>query len=358
MDERLADLLHEIVADVDAPPLARAAWEGAARVRRRRRIAAAAAATAVVAGVVPVLAQTGDGTSLPARPVTPPPAGGTTPDDGATPRAQPGPERADVPSLPGLQTLLADLGTLPGSAVELAEEPAPRLFAAAQRPGGPVLVIGMDRRWRQVGTPAGGRPLLSPTSISSDGTRLALSQPGNVVLVDVHTGRLHRLPVTGPMARSTQPVSWLGDQEVLVGEGAGQVVLSVADGRQRSIYAPRDQRAVGQWYSGPWPNGDRIAATGFRHGDDAQVVAVFDAATGRVQQLLDLPYGTPPATRSNGCCATLGWLDDETVLLRDGGYVLAWRPDSGEVLRIARLPGTSTEGADPGYDTTLAVSMP
>lgn len=360
IDERLPDLLHEIVADVDAPPLARAAWAGAARVRRRRRVAAAAAATVVVAGVVPLFVQTRDGTSFPARPVTPPTAGRTTPDDGATPQAQLGPERAQVPALPALQTPLADLGTLPGSAVELAEEPAPRLLAAAQRPGGPVLVLGMDHRWRQVGTPAGDRPLLSPTSISNDGTRLALSQPGYLVLVDVRTGRLRRLTVTGPMARSAEPVSWLGDEEVRVGEGADQVVLSVADGTQRpgDVNALRDGRAVRQWYSGPWPNGDRIAVTGFRQGDDAQVVAVLDAATGRVQHLLDLPYGTPQAARSNGCCATLGWLDAETVLLRDGGCVLAWRPESGAVLRIARLPGTSTEGADPGYDITLAVSPP
>jgi hypothetical protein len=71
-----------------------------------------------------------------------------------------------------------------------------------------------------------------------------------------------------------------------------------------------------------------------------------------------LPFGTPSATRSNGCCATLGWLDEQTVLLRDGGQVLAWRFTTGAVYRVARLPATTAQGSDPGYDTAIALAAP
>ena len=39
-ESRLRDLMTDLVADVDAPPLARGAWDRARRIRRRRKAAA------------------------------------------------------------------------------------------------------------------------------------------------------------------------------------------------------------------------------------------------------------------------------------------------------------------------------
>ena len=44
------------------------------------------------------------------------------------------------------------------------------------------------------------------------------------------------------------------------------------------------------------------------------------------------------------------------MLLRDGGHVLAWRLTSGAVYRVARLPGSTSQGADPGYDIAIALA--
>jgi hypothetical protein len=71
-----------------------------------------------------------------------------------------------------------------------------------------------------------------------------------------------------------------------------------------------------------------------------------------------LPIGGPGRSRSNGCCATLGWLDAQTVLLRDGGRLLAWQPGrpGSDLSTVARLPGSSDTGADAGYDIALALA--
>jgi hypothetical protein len=364
IDERLPGLLRELADDVDGPPLARAAWAGAARVRRRRRVAAATVAAAAVAGVVPLVART-----VPASP----PAAEATSAPGPTaapvetpPRVRLGPARDAVAGLPALAHRLAALDRLPATAAALSDDPAGRILAAAQRDDGPVLLLGRDGRWRQVDPVAGRRPRLAPTSISPDGGRLALAQDGGVVLVDLRTGADRQLPITGSVAQAVESVAWLADgTHVVVGGDRGDVVLSTADGGQRAA-EPRDRAlAVGgtpedgeirQWYGGAWRSGGRVAGTGFRAGDDQQVLGVADAATGRVTHVLELPYGVPPATRSNGCCATLGWLDAGTVLFRDGGHVLAWRPDDGDVRRVARLPGTSGTGRDAGTDVTLAIA--
>lgn len=36
----------------------------------------------------------------------------------------------------------------------------------------------------------------------------------------------------------------------------------------------------------------------------------------------------------------------------------AWRFTSGTVYRVAQVPGTTTQGADPGYDATIALAQP
>jgi hypothetical protein len=391
IEERLPGLLAELAEDVDAPPMGRAAWVGARRVRRRRMLLAAASSAAGVAALTAVVTLAAGTRDLPPEPAgTPTRTATPSPDAAREPRVLAGPRRGEVAALPVLDTPLAALNALPVTAPEISTAPLPRVVAAGQRPGGPVLLAGPDGAWRRVEDLGGEPATLGPASISPDGGRVALVQPGGLVVVDASTGESRLLEIRGPAAKSLQAVAWLADgTHVVVGGDAGDVVVSTADGTQGSttlragelatgrvgeptveltgtgfvvhpvatapLVVPLSGSGVEQWYGGAWPEAGRVAGTGFRPGSEEQAVAVVDTPSGRVTHLLELPYGGPPDVRSQGCCATLGWLDPDTVLLRDGGHVLAWRPASAEVLRVARLPEATTRGADPGYDVTVAV---
>jgi hypothetical protein len=220
-----------------------------------------------------------------------------------------------------------------------------------------------------------------------------LAQGNGLLLIDATTGNRRTLPVPGTIGR-VDSLLWLpdGDGVAVSGDG-GAGVVSTTDGSFRGTEDPVHERAVSpagdpvvhvtaselvvqdagatvrrkyetggqvtldEWYGDGWVSGPRAARTGFL-GDGDQATFVIDVATARFTHALVLPSGAPPAVRSNGCCATLGWLDEQTVLLRDGGQVLAWRFTSNAVYRVARLPGTTAQGADPGYDAAIALAQP
>ena len=398
IEARLPGLLAGIVEDVDdveemgGTPLIRAAWT-AGRVRRRRRMLVTVAAAVIAAGTVcvsAVVAVRDVGGSPPAsrrdRSAAP-----SVPASAASVTTAPAP--AGESALPVLETPFAALTGLPMTAPGLSTAPLPRVAAAAQRPHGPVLLLAPDGSWRQVdstwmtaaGTTVGSTvvPVLSSRSISPDGRTLALTVPGAVVLVDVRTGKARRLPVDGPTGRALETASWLPDgAHVVTGGDAGTVVVSTVDGVVRPATYLSDDVASGhggdpvveltgstivihdpgsapaqvplrqdprikpdQWYGATWINHGRIARTTFQAGSAEQAVVVIDTTTGRITHAIELTYGQPVA-RSQGCCATLGWLNDQTVLLRDGGQLLGWRPATGTLFRIARLPSASSPGAD------------
>jgi hypothetical protein len=322
------------------------------------------------------------------------------------PRVQAGPEPAAVADLPLLPTRFAALSELPSSAEALFRKPVSRIAAALQPTTteealrgvqGPVLVLGQDGAWREADRGLGGDPddgwSLTSTSISPDGRRLVLVQSGGLLLIDATTGNGRLLPVPGTVGR-IDGLLWLpdGDRLAVSGDG-GAGVVSTTDGSYRSTedrvwelavsrpgepvvhvaaselvvqdagatvrrqYGTGDQVVLDDWYGAGWVNGSLVARSGFLDNGEEQATSVIDVATARVTHLLAFALGAQPARRSNGCCATLGWLDEQTVLLRDGGQVLDWRFTSGEVYRVARLPGITTQGADSGNDTAIALAQ-
>jgi hypothetical protein len=305
------------------------------------------------------------------------------------PRIQPAPDRDGVGALTVLRSPLAALSRVPVTATALTDSPLPKALAAVQRADGPVLVLGPSNDWRAV---TGGE--LTSDAISPDGRRLALRLSDGVRVVDVTTGAAQLLPVPQSATSRIDSIRWMADGEhIAVGGDAGSALLSVADGQLAPLDGLAHEIAVGQsddplvrvtqsalvsrsqdgretrrayetgkdvelamWDGTARQASDRVAQTAFLRQDDTQAVAVIDVADGRVTDLLILEYGLPQARRSYGCCETLGWAEERTVLLRDGGSVLAWRPAVGKLYLVAQLPGTATHGADTGSDISVAIA--
>ena len=124
---------------------------------------------------------------------------------------------------------LADSG-----AASLSEAPIDHALVAAsdsedQRR---VFVLGDDLRWRRVDGPlqlcvrldGSAAPPLTPRAISPDATRLAIPQPGKLLVVDVTSGQGRWYPVGGP---NNVMVLWTDPAHVLVTQdeaGRGAVV--------------------------------------------------------------------------------------------------------------------------------------
>lgn len=412
LEERLRGLLPHLVSDVDTPSLARTAWTRAGRVRRRRRVAAAAGAfTLVTAGIMTAvsgISTPAPTTAVPAAPTTAPTAPTTAPTaapgptaagtvtrtpapaaDWSGPRLQVAPAPTDLDSLPSLDTPLAALSRVPDSAPALSDAPVSPVVAAVQRGDGPVLVLGPGGRWRRVdetpASPGPGLARLTSGSVSPDGHVLALYEADGIVLIDTTTGVDRYLPVTGPVSRAPWSGTWFPDGDrILVTGDAGTAVLSTTDGTMRVLEGreylhlvrggpgePPTELSATQlvvhevgapaivvplatagtpplrdWYGVGHLDSGRVAMSGFTGGNRAQAVGMVEVATGRVTDLLQLSYDG----RSQGCCPTLGWLDGDTVLLRDGAHLLAWRPlaAAAPLLRVADLPpGVTTVDVAP-----------
>ncbi|HEU4347784.1 MAG TPA: hypothetical protein VFR35_08345 [Actinoplanes sp.] len=394
-ESRLRELLADLVADVDSPPMTQRVWQAAQRSRRQRLVVGVAAAGVLLAGAGAAVADgaldrrlTPDESSSVGPPVPSAPAS-------AGPRVQAGPAPAAVAGLPHLPTRFAALSSLPSSAGALSKSPVSRIVAAVQPMNGPVFVLDQDGSWREADRGLGAGPgeglSLISTSISPDARRLALARTDGLLLIDATTGnrRLVRLP--GTMGH-IDGLFWLpdGNRVAVVGDG-GEGIVSTTDGSYRGTpdqvhdlavsgpddavvrltdselvvqdggatvrrrYGTGDQVILDEWYDAGWVSGSLAARTGFLD-DGEQATFVIDVATARATQLLTFATGGPPAKRSQGCCPVLGWLDAQTVLVRDGGQVLAWRFGSGVVYRVARLPGTA-QGSDLGYGAAIALAQ-
>ena len=405
-DSRLHDLLSDLVEEVEpgpAVPVAAQVWARVRRERRRRRVTTAAGASVlvIVVGAVALAGRVPSGPAVSGFGPSRSPSVGVprsqipSPDVGdpsGRPRLQFAPARRALDGLPFLQTDYAALSRVPADAPPLSGSPAARVIAAFQASDrGPVLVLGSDGRWRRVDTdlvPAsdGGNlsPALTSSAISPDGQQLAFPQPDALVVVDVTTGRSQRHETAGFM----ESVRWLPDGQIAVGGDKGTVVwapdgiltdvgyharnlvsqvpggplIEMLDtetlvhqldgGTTRLPLWTGDRINFDEWFAAGWLRRGRLARSGFLADTAEQVVVILDAATGRATQLLELSYGEAPDNRSIGCCATLGWLDDSTVLLRDGGQVLAWQPDSGELSRVARIPTAPVDD----YSAVIAIA--
>lgn len=391
-ESRLRQALFDLVEEVDAPPLAQTAWAAAARRRRRGYVAVCAVAAVSVVGTMATVAmEVATPSPVAARPTIIATGPASTPDPADTgpvhtaptwdgPQIQSAPAADGFGALPSLSTPWSALTAIPRSAPALSDEPALRVIAAVQQGAGePVMVLGSDGGWRRLDAapPSSDNttPALSSTSISPDGRRIAVTAADGLVVVDVTTGDSLFLPAA---PGRIDYLVWLpSGQEIAAGGDAGSAIYSL-DGNVRPIdyiagnlasgtpggplveltrsavvtrgddpvtSTPLDggQIRLDDWYGSAHLNGDQLASSGFVNKNDKQAVATVDLTSGRLKAILEFSYDD----RSQGCCATLGWLDEQTVLLRDTGHILAWRPSTGELLRVAELSG--------GQNTTVAL---
>ena len=390
-DPGIRELLDRAVRDVSAPPLAAGAWAEATRRRNRRRRAAVTSA-GIAASLAIGVAWFAGPDGVPRRgsvPAGPGPAATSSAPTGPTasteptvssrptgpPRVQAGPRADDVPDLPGLATEYAALDRVPARPAALSDRPARQARLLLQRPDGPTLLLADDGSWRTITLPAAAARALGENTgaggrISPDGRLVAFPGVDTVVILDVRTARARVLPGVEAVA-PLQYLTWLPDgRAVVAGGDNGQRLwplegsprrteLNAADvvtggsapgevlelGQELSVtrdgtrVATRPLQVAGSttvdaWYGDAFQRGDRIARTAFVDDNAEQAIVVLNAATGALDALLRLSY----EGRSQGCCATLGWLDGDTVLFRDRDEVLAWRPATKTVHRVARVP--------------------
>ncbi|MFC4019571.1 hypothetical protein ACFOW4_16735 [Micromonospora sp. GCM10011542] len=284
--------------------------------------------------------------------------------------------------------------------VALSSRPVQRALALFQplnqeyRADGPVRILGDDGvvRSLDVVTPAptrdrGGNeaPAVKPGVLSPDGRSIAFAQTNELILVDLATAGVRRIPLHGYL----ELVLWSVDRVLVGGDDGAYAVDRVSSastpldvsawdlvapdpeaGREAALVevggereglllrsrTPRDgavrteQRVtdgmlpspyrVNEFYGRGWLHGERLARAAWITSaelDGAEGVAVLDARTGAVSHVLDLGRD-----RWKACCEVLGWDDRGAVLIRSKpGGLLRWQPETGEVTGVVRdLTGT------------------
>jgi hypothetical protein len=240
----LTDLLDRL----ELPPteVAETAWDDAhRRLVRRRGLAAGAAAAVAVGATVAVIVAAGSGPdAVPSPAPTPPSSQSPAPFtvtqrlviDGAWRQLL-----VDFPRELGISAL--------EDAAPLSTDPVPRAALAIGDPQDEAgaLVLGEDGVWRRVDveglvpvTDGGGytSPVVRPTSLSPDGTQVALPQPDALVVVDLTDGSSRRYGVPGPA--NTYAI-WADESHVLVAEETAHrgTMVDLRDGSMKhSAYGP------------------------------------------------------------------------------------------------------------------------
>jgi hypothetical protein len=391
----LADLLDRASADVPPPAFAEEAWSRAFHLRRRRRSVVA------VASVVAALVVTGGALHAlrPDHPVMPP---------AASAPATSGPPAVDrIPARPGnreVRQLPAAGLTPPGDARALSFRPVTRAVAVFQlytvdedTSPQPLYVLDTDGTWARVDSvlprftrDADGNRAdpLRPTAISPDRRLVAVAQTDEVLIIDVTSGGLHRVPLAGfneqlvwvsddvllvthdvvPEGTATYAVEWraktatrvtagLSAWDTVVSRPGGPVIelgggpVSVTewrlDGSAQVRRTPVDSTALGHYAITEWHgpglrnDGDLVVRAGFGNTPTvggADLVAVVDVRTGVVRRLLELDRD-----RMKGCCQPLDWVDGHTVLLRtDREGLVTWDVRTGRISVVAAGPVNGT----------------
>ena len=336
---RIAELVESLDLPETGSPSARGTpvVAGYAGAGARSRAAGAGLAVACVVGIV-VLAGP---QSHPAPSPAPAPTTSTPP---------PGHRGAPVVQRLWLdgrwRSETADLDFIPGSAAppRLSTDPVGHAALAINDPGDEsrVLVYGEDGRWRAVDVPgliparhAPGYtdPVLRPTSVSPDGTRLALPQPSSLVVVDLTDGTSRRLPVGTPF---NVDVSWADASHVVVSGSSSRPraalrswLVDVTDGSvHTSPYRPwtafLDDTTL-TWRRGPlrWGDGRVVPTTANNDGRG---------------------FATPPQVRDGVVVGVMGVITGGEGLPLATWGVVAVDGDTGQVL--AYLPVSRSKLTD------------
>jgi hypothetical protein len=383
--ERLSSLLADLAEDVE--PIqhhehSRRAWT-AARTRRQRRAMLGAAAAVVLVAVPVAVAQLDD-----PQPVRPGPsstyAGGVRVDvlpsvmEVVTPAGWPSElsPPADAPTLTQKKVQRPVLAFQPDST-------GPIYLYSELRTGDPGMSVG---GWVRLDVPlvptrdADGNEAspLDQNALAHAGEYLAFAQPDEYVIVEPATGEVRRFPLPG----LNEDVVWLpgqdhkllvfGDGRTILATPAGAIgpagvtdfdVVATAGGtgdhpasialRGDALWLyefsalPRGPAGLAAITVNPdieltlltthgWGFGDRIAqaATGRLGGRSSSFVMVVDASARAITHVLDTSAQGPR------CCQVLGWLDEESVLIRDDEAVLAWHLPTGAVsVALPSAPG-------------------
>lgn len=373
-DQRLRDLLHEQVADLESTDRSAAAWAGARRIRQRRITVVASAAVATVAVVAGSLVLTkGDG----GEPTDPAPTP-TTERSVQSSSVEPGrdyrgaktwwaPSDAAEKDLPLLR------GTPLPDEIDLAEgAPAHptgvRAVAVYQLSGesaapGRVVVIGTDGASYSLDvgrldpvTDEQGNALtpLMAESLAPDGKRVFFIQESSLEVYDLTTGTWATYATVRWLAEGAR---WISATDIWApGElgrpnGIGTTYDAAGGSPDTSWSAPRRV-----WDTSDEPFGIVRETQG---GGVAQAMFLAEAALdpqgvsmggldavaakvnwGDVAHLLVMPG--PDSGRWKGCCPVVGWLDDATVVLQsrsNTSRILAWRVGTPDLQRVSRLVG-------------------
>jgi hypothetical protein len=396
--EDIQPLLYQASDLLSEPDLADAAWAGGLAARRRRRRSVVIGLVAAL--VLTVVAAVGVGVSgNESSELVPPPTTPTLPADRIPPAGQiagidywVGPPPGSERFLDRIYTPLGDRLRLPDDPKPLNDEPIDHLAAVVlEERGGryDALLLGSDSTWARADLqllPIRTGSPLSSGAISPDGRFAAFPQPGALVAVDVTTAEVFRVALP---SQDVSSVSWLSNGErilvsgpnvayrVLVGDGRDdeEPVTQVSASRNpASITAPYriDSGAVlrygaeGRWtvdselrlpvrtWVGQTFSTYTMAARLFVADDiqqvptkssQPQVVAAISTLRALPSSLLVLTETDPstPGTadpayiREPGCCAVLGWYDDNKPLIQVRGWLLAWDVRTGKVQRVTEL---------------------
>ncbi|WP_182379716.1 hypothetical protein [Nocardioides sp. WS12] len=376
-DQRLRDLLHEQVADLESTDRSAAAWAGARRIRQRRITVVASAAVATVAVVAGSLVLTkGDG-GEPADPAPTP----TTEQSVQSSSVEPGRDYR------GAKTWWAPVDTAEGDLPELESLPYPpeislapdlpphsagvpahavyELSGDGPRPGR-VVIVGHDGLTHalDVGrldpvTDEEGNVLspLTAESLAPDGRHVFFIQESSLEVYDLTTGTWATYEI---VPRMGEQALWINSAEVWTpGElgapdGVGTTYDVTGSGLDSSSGVP-DVPRVWDTSDEPWGPvrlSDRDGAAqgmfladvasgpdGAMGGLDA-LAARVGSTEGKNVHLLVMPG--PDSGRWKGCCPVIGWLDDETVLFQSRSNamrILAWRVGTADLRRVSRITG-------------------
>ena len=230
------------------------------------------------------------------------------------------------------------------------------------------------------------------------GERAAFAQPDSVVVVNLRTAEVSRIPLPG----LNEEVTWLADGEHVLVSSATETWLLSVESRKRVRAAvdgfdvtplvggasfltalvvrdPRqlltlrvyddpglrhiEDRVIDVGRAAPyridyliprgWRYGHRIAQAAGGHGgpQPSEFVMVIDDQAAAVSRILDLG-----PLRAKGCCPVLGWIGDGAVLVRsDRDGLLRWELATGAITRLSRPAAAIVSVAPSGCDFAIKV---
>lgn len=368
-DDQLRMLLQRSVGGLRADPaMADRAWRTAVQQDRRQRFAIVAGAAAAVAMVTVLIANppsfdrtappasvpssaSASSTDTPATPSVPPP--GKTPEsfpDQLRRIQQPPWDDVDPDELPILKTKLpVTLDPRNSSAAPLSSDPVETALAVVQLSGEvlDIRVLGDDRRWRKLDTP-GLEPsfsdgsvvsLIGGSPISPDGRRLALSQPDEVVVIDLTSGSSQQfdLPANDVPPWVGRATQWSPDgTQIITGPATYSRTLRPMEGWLVDVSSGDVQRVpYDPWQAAFASDGTVVELRNW----DCGLCQVWhyqdDRLTERVTLDVEL-YVVAPAVGDVTAVsrAVRGWSGSKGIEDQDG--ILVVDPESGEML--AELP--------------------